>query len=300
MMPDTKSNINRRDFLRGAAFAGLAASMGLPLELSWADEETKKTRVVLIRDEKVLDNKGHINAEIINRMLDRAIATLFDKEESLDAWKQLISPDDIVGIKSNEWSYLPTPAEIEQAIKTRVKDAGVPEKNIEIDDRGLLNNEIFLKSTALINVRPLRTHHWSGIGGCIKNYITFVPDPYNYHDNSCADLAVIWKKRLIKDKTKLNILVVLTPLFYGVGPHHFDMTYTWNYKGILVGTDPVALDSVGVRLLEAKRQAYFDKPQPIMPPPHHVAYADIKHKLGTSDIKKIELIKLGWQEDVLI
>ena len=116
-MPDTKSNINRRDFLRGAAFAGLAASMGLPLELSWADEETKKTRVVLIRDEKVLDNKGHINAEIINRMLDRAIATLFDKEESLDAWKQLIIPDDIVGIKSNEWSYLPTPAEIEQAIK---------------------------------------------------------------------------------------------------------------------------------------------------------------------------------------
>jgi len=299
-MANITNIINRRDFLRGAAFAGLAASMGLPLELSWADEETKKTRVVLIRDEKVLDSKGRINDEIINRMLDRAISTLFDKEESLDAWKQLINPDDIVGIKSNEWGYLPTPAEIEQAIKTSVKNAGVPEKNIEINDRGLLDSEIFLKSTALINVRPLRTHHWSGIGGCIKNYITFVPDPYNYHDNSCADLAVIWKKPLIKDKTKLNILVVLTPLFYGVGPHHFDMTYVWDYKGILVGTDPVALDAVGVRLLDAKRQAYFDKSQPILPPPHHVAYADIKHKLGTSDIKKIELVKLGWQEDILI
>jgi hypothetical protein len=299
-MKKSKNIINRRDFLRGAAYAGLAATMGLPFETSWAEDEIKKTKVVLVRDSQVIDDKGNVDADVIQQMLDQAIAVLFDIEEPLEAWKQLVNADDIVGIKSNEWADLPTPEELEQAIKNRLMKVGVPARNIDIDDRGVLYSKTFLKSTALINVRPLRTHHWSGIGGCIKNYIMFVPDPYNYHNDSCADLAVIWKKPLVKDKTRLNILVLLTPLFYGIGPHHFDKTYTWHYKGILVGTDPVALDAVGVQLLEAKRQAYFDKARPILPPPHHVAYADIRHHLGTSDQRKIELVKLGWQEDVLI
>ena len=299
-MAGDNSSINRRDFLRGAAYTGLAAAMGLPFELGWADDNTKKTRVVLIRDPGVIDDKGEISADIIRQMLDQAVAVLFDKDKPIEAWQELIKPNDIVGIKSNEWSYLPTPEALEQAIKNRLMDVGVPGKNIDIDDRGVLGSQIFLKATALINVRPLRTHHWSGIGGCIKNHIMFVPRPYEYHDDSCADLAVIWNKPLVKDKTRLNILVLLTPLFHGIGAHHFDQTYTWNYKGLLVGVDPVALDATGIRLIEAKRRAYFDEYQPILPPPHHVAYADIRHHLGTSDHKKIELVKLGWQEDVLI
>jgi hypothetical protein len=292
--------MNRRDFLKGATYAGVAAAIGLPLELSWADEQTKKTRVVLIRDAGVINEKGKIDAGIVQRMLDQAVARLFDKDEPMDAWERLINPDDVVGIKSNEWAYLPTPPEVEQAIKKRVLDAGIPEKFIDIDDRGVLYNDTFLMATALINVRPLRIHHWSGIGGCIKNYIMFVSQPSRYHGDSCADLATIWKQPLVKDKTRLNILVVLTPQFYGVGAHHFDTTYVWQYKGLLVGTDPVAVDAVGVRLLEAKRKVFFDKDKPILPPPHHVAYADIRHNLGISDQSKIELVKLGWQDEALI
>ncbi len=299
-MTDFKIRITRRDFLRGATYAGLAAAVGLPLNLSLGAEEAEGPRVVLIRDPLALDNKGNVNAGAINKMLDQAVATLFNEEKPREAWKQLFGSDDIVGIKSNEWSYLPTPHELEQALKNRLLEAGVAEKNIGIDDRNVLGNDVFLKSTALINVRPLRTHHWCGIGGCIKNYIMFVPRPWEYHDNSCADLATIWNKPLVKDKTKLNILVLLQPLFYGIGPHHFDKTYVWDYRGLLVGTDPVALDAVGIRLIEAKRRAYFNEDRPILPPPHHVAYAEIKHKLGISDLRKIKLIKLGWQEDVLI
>ena len=299
-MEDTKSSINRRDFLRGATYAGLAMSMGLPFEFGIAQDEIKKARVVLIRDKDVLDGRGNINADIISRMLDEAISVLLDAENPLKAWKQLVKPDDIVGIKSNEWSHLPTPDEIEQAIYNRVRDTGVSGKNIEIADRSVLDSEIFLNSTVLINVRPLKTHHWSGIGGCLKNYIMFVPQPSDYHDNSCADLATLWKLPVVKNKTRLNILVLLTPLFYGVGPHHFDNKYSWEYKGILVGTDPVAVDSVGLYILEKKRESYFDEPKPILPPPHHVAYADIRHNLGISDLKKIEIVKLGWQKDILI
>ena len=93
---------------------------------------------------------------------------------------------------------------------------------------------------------------------------------------------------------------MLTPLFHGSGRHHFDKKYTWRYNGLLVGTDPVAVDATGLRILEARRQEYFGEFRPMKPPPHHIAFADIRHGLGISDPNKIELIKLGWQKDILI
>jgi hypothetical protein len=296
----SKGGVTRRDFIKGASLAGMAAAFGLPVELSIADEVVPKTRVVLIRDENVLDPEGNVNAEIIGRMFDDAVMALFNTENPADAWKKIIKPDDIVGVKSNEWGPLPTPQELEDAIKKRIMETGVSEKNIAVNDRGVLHSDVFKNSTALINVRPMRTHHWSGVGSLLKNYIMFVPRPEDYHDNSCADLAKLWQTKLLKGKTRLNILVMLTPLFHGVGAHHFDRKYLWDYKGMLVGTDPVAVDATGLRILEARREQYFGEYRPMKPPPHHIAYADIRHGLGVSDPNKIELIKLGWQDGILI
>lgn len=307
--------ITRRDFLRKTAYAVLALAttgcgLGKPEDLNRILQKTidtqpevdptRKTKVVLVRDANVIDSQGRINAEIILKMLDEAVTTLLGKKDYIQAWKTLVKPNDIVGIKSNVWYYLPTPIEIEQAIKKRLMDVGVREENIGIDDRGVLRNPIFRNSTALINVRPLRTHHWSGIGGCIKNYIMFAPFPPYYHGNACADLAKVWKLPIVRGKTKLNILVLLQPLFYGVGPHHFQAQYTWYYKGILVGTDPVAVDAIGLQILCAKRKIYFGEDKPFQPPPHHILLADTKHKLGISNLKQIELVKLGWAEEILI
>ncbi|MGB2803285.1 MAG: DUF362 domain-containing protein [Candidatus Zixiibacteriota bacterium] len=299
-MTQSKKTITRRDFLRGTTCATLALAMGLFPEEEKIVGLPRKTKVILIRDPDVMDAKGRIDGKVIQRMLDEAVTALFEKKEPVEAWKLLVKPEDIVGIKSNVWGPLPTPKELEQAIKRRVMDAGVQEKNIEIDDRGVLQSKIFGQATALINARPLRTHAWSGVGGCIKNYIMFVPKPSKYHGNSCEDLGAIWNLPLVKGKTKLNILVMLEPLFHGVGRHHFDATYTWQYKGLLVGTDPVALDAVGVQIFQAKRLAYFEKERPLKPPVHHIVFADTKHKVGTSDLRKIELVKLGWKEGILI
>lgn len=278
----------------------LTVTMGFPFELKASSEMKKKTRVVLIRDPDVIDRKGRLNVRVIQQMLDKAITALFDKEDPLRVWRLLLKPSDTVGIKSNVWGFLPTPREVEDALKSRIMDAGVPEGNIGIDDRGVLNNRIFLSSTALVNVRPLRTHHWAGVGGCIKNYIMFTPWPPFYHPDSCADLGAIWKLPIVKDKTRLNILLLLTPLFHGIGPHHFDPTYTWQYKGILIGTDPVSVDAVGLRILELKRLSYFGKEIPLKPPAKHISVADVKYKLGTSNLREIELLKLGWMEEILI
>lgn len=67
----------------------------------------------------------------------------------------------------------------------------------------------------------------------------------------------------------------------------------------MVSLDPVAVDAVGAHLLRTKRRQYFGQDRPITPT-KHVAVADAVYGLGVSDLNKIELIKLGWMEDVLI
>lgn len=292
--------LTRRDFLRVTAMtpiAGMVAWRGKPRQEIKAEG---KTKVVLIRDKNALVSFKKPKPEVIQRMLDDGITKLLGEKDSVEAWKKLVRPSDVVGIKSNVWRYIPTTREVEQALKRRIMDTGVLEENIGIDDRGVRGNPIFKRATALINARPARTHHWSGMGGCIKNYIMYVPRPWDYHGDSCADLATIWKDYNLKEKTKLNILLMLTPLFHGIGPHHYSKKYVWEYNGILISKDPVAVDATGVRILQAKRRQFFGEERPLRPPAKHIFLADTKHHLGVSHPDKIEIIKLGWKEGMLI
>ncbi len=296
-----KNIITRRSLLKKAAAlaAGSAILMNFPAKMLGATGN-KKSRVVLIRDKAILDADGKVNAGVMQDMLDKALLQLTGKSSVGEAWKSIIKPSDIVGIKSNVWRNLPTPPELENAIKKRVMEAGVAEDKISIRDRGLLSDPVFTQSTALINVRPMRTHAWSGVGSLIKNYIMFVNNPASYHDDSCADLATLFELPVVKGKSRLHILVMLTPLFHGVGPHHFNKEYTWPYKGIIVGFDPVAVDATGLQILQARRKEYFGEDRPLNPPAKHILLADTRHHLGTADPDLIDLVKTGWEEGVMI
>jgi hypothetical protein len=289
--------ITRRDFLRGAAGTAVAAALG-PGILGEAQAQPT-AKVVLIRNVDVLAQPEKTQ-EILQSMLDEAVKTLLGTDPPLEAWRKLIKSSDVVGVKSNHWGRLPTPKPLEEAIKRRLLDVGVPEKNMDIADRGVMTNPIFIKSTALINVRPLRTHHWSGVGTCLKNYIQFVSDRPSYHPEACAALGSIWHLPAVEGKTRLNILSVLTPQFYGRGANFFDTRYVWPYRGLIVGTDPVAVDAIGAHLLQTKRTAFFGEDRALDAPPSHIIVADKKYHLGVSDLNRIQLVKLGWGEEVLI
>jgi hypothetical protein len=299
-MTKTKRVITRRDFLRTGSCVVMGSLMGLPLLNHAAAKSSDKSNVVLIRDETVVGGDGNLKSSNLQEMLDQAVTILLDAENPISAWRQLINPTDIVGIKSNVWNPLPTPSSLEAAIKLRLMDAGVKEENISVDDRGVRRNPVFKNSTALINVRPLRTHHWSGLGTLLKNYIMFVSQPWMYHGNACEKLGAIWHKSHVNDKTRLNVLVMLTPLFHGVGPHHFSRKYTWPYGGLIVSMDPVAADAIGARIIQAKRNEYFGKVKPISPPPRHIEAADTQFGLGHSHPDRIELITVGWNKDILV
>jgi len=290
--------ITRRDFLRVTAGTAMAATLGSGILGEARAEPTAK--VVLIRNAEILGRQDKVQEEILQSMLDQAVKSLLGTNEPLEAWQKLFKSSDVVGIKSNVWAKMPTPKELETAIKRRLLDVGVAEKNIGIDDRGVLNNPVFQNATALVNVRPLRTHHWSGVGTCLKNYIQFVPDPSSYHDEGCSPLGKIWTYPIVKGKTRLNILSALTPQFYGRGANFFDKRYVWPYQGLIMGTDPVAVDAVGAHLLQVKRNGFFGEERALDVPPIHILVADKKYHLGVSDLSRIQLIKLGWMEEVLI
>jgi hypothetical protein len=295
-----KKVITRRDFIRTSSSVALVGLMGVPLLAHSSVKTATKSRVVLIRDQNAFDRDGSPRAEILQDMLDEAVTSLLDAPNPTVAWKQLARPSDIVGIKSNVWHHLPTPKPLETAILNRLVDVGISKENVSVDDRGVRKNPVFKKATALINVRPMRTHHWSGLGTLLKNYIMFVRSPWRYHGNACENLGAIWQLPLVRGKTRLNILVLLTPLFHGIGPHHFSSRYMWRYSGLIVSTDPVAADATGAQIIQAKRDAFFGKDSPISPPPVHIAAANANFGLGNSHPDRIELLKLGWKKDVLI
>ncbi len=291
--------ITRRDFIRGTAGVTLAGAAAASQD-GGQSPAGEKSKVVLVRDSSAVDGNGEPNGEVLNRMLDEAVTALLGTPDAGAAWKKMIKPADVVGIKTNVWRFLHTPEALEEGLKKHVMDAGVPESRVAADDRGVLRNEVFQNATALINIRPMRTHHWSGVGTLLKNYIVFHEKPYTWHDDACANLAGLWELPPVKGKTRLNVLVMLTPLFQGKGPHHFQKKYTWPYKGLLVGFDPVAVDATGLRILEAKRREYFGDDLPFAVPPKHIQVAQDKFKLGNADAGRIELVKLGWKDDVLI
>ena len=150
---------------------------------------------------------------------DHAEVVLGEKDPA-GAWRRLLSYRDVVGIKSNVWRFLPTPEELEKIIRQRVRKTGVRDENIGTDDRGVLFNPVFRRSTALINVRPMRTHHWSGVGSCIKNYIMFHPNMPSWHGDACADLAGLWYLPPVKGKAEAAVR--LSRLRVDPGPRRFD------------------------------------------------------------------------------
>ena len=292
--------LSRRDFVTAGTGAAAAGLLGVGSRRTEGSEPPSTSRVVLIRRQDAVHGDGRLNDEVPARMLDEAVSALFETDDAGKAWRRIIRPDDVVGIKSNVWGRLPTPAVLEQSIRNRAIEVGVGSADVSVDDRGCRDNPVFQRATALVNIRPMRTHHWSGLGTCIKNLISFVPRPADYHGDSCASLGAIWHLPELVGRVRLNVLVMLTPQFHGIGPHSFSTRFVWPYAGLIVSTDPVAADATGARIIEAKRRQYFEMERPISPPPHHIEIADTRYGLGVSRPERIELVRLGWDQEMLI
>ncbi|MBN1348677.1 DUF362 domain-containing protein [candidate division KSB1 bacterium] len=156
--------------------------------------------------------------------------------------------------------------------------------------------------SAIINVPVLKDHQMAGITLCMKNMYGCIQNPFDYHDNGCnpfiADLNAL---PAVRAKVRLNVCDCLRGLFHG-GPTG-KPDWQWSYNGIMVGTDPVALDWFGWQIIEAKRAA---QEMPSLAEegrhPHFIeTAADDQHKLGYNDPLKIIVDKaeIGGSESKL-
>lgn len=107
--------------------------------------------------------------------------------------------------------------------------------------------------TAIVNVPVLKDHDLAGISVAMKNFFGVIHNPNKYHGNNCNPfIAELNTHPYIADKVRLIVCDALLAQYHG-GPG-YKPQWTWNYNGIIVGRDPVALDQICHGIIEEKRK----------------------------------------------
>lgn len=292
-MSEKSNALTRRDFVRGTVGTAVAASLlGTPLETEAAP--AIKSYVAVVRNQGALDPGNQVNEPVLREMLTQALNAVTGKSDAASAWRVLVRTGDIVGLVHTDHLNKTHP-ELVELVKTTLKEAGIPEKNIWMVQG---SPQKVKECNVLISLPALKAHWLTGIGTVFKNYITFTGTPSSYHDANNAKLGEIWNMPHVKGKTKLVLVDALRPLC-DKGPQP-DPRYMWQYKGLIAGTDPVAVEAVCLKVIMQKRQALRGEPWPLSPPPMVVEMADKRYGLGTSNLEEIGINRIGWMEDVLV
>jgi hypothetical protein len=120
----------------------------------------------------------------------------------------------------------------------------------------------------IINVPCLKDHRSAGITGALKNmshgmnnnvarsHVPGYRPSGSKHDNNRCDIFIprAVNQKPLKEKAALHILDGLIGVYEG-GPGSWNRTWgTWHHRGIFFATDPVAMDRVCWRILDAKRR----------------------------------------------
>lgn len=300
-----KTMVTRRDFLKGAAFGTLGVALGLKHVDAFSTTGKKtvpftagkpETTVVLVRREDVIDANDRINGKAVGEMIDTAIQALTGKKDIGKAWNHYLKSSDTVGVKVTRcaWMRIHTEQAVIDAISQRLVGHAIPKDRVHVNDAGMPLD----KCTALINVPSVKVHTLTGIAAALKNYINFSSRPSAYHHAGSANLGEIWNLPRVKGKTRLIIVDLLRP-YFGPGPQ-INPLHRWNYRGILVGTDPAAIDTICLSICQKKRNLFKGEEWLITPPAKCITAAEKKYGLGTGDPGKIKLTRLGWDKDILI
>jgi hypothetical protein len=169
--------------------------------------------------------------------------------------------------------------------------------------RSYLSKFISRDVNKMVNLCVLKHHQSAGITlalknmshGLVNNVSRSHSDPTN---NSCgAFIPAIVDHAIIRQKVVLNITDAIKAAYHG-GPLPTCAKYAWEHKTMYFSTDPVAMDRIGLGVIDAQRVkmgrqpialAYMDEDSHfIRMQPEHIDIAGTLG-LGESDAKKIQL-----------
>lgn len=303
--------------IAGIGAAALAGDVSLALgAASGSTAKGHQAKVAFVRAKNPIP-KGDAGLEIISRMIDEGVKFISGHSDPAVFWKQNFSARDRVSIKVNTvtWKGSPLP-QISEAVAKRLGHAGIAADNILVWDRdmrglkqaglgksksyrcgaardhGYMENaitsgkvttrytKILDEYSALINIPILKSHQLAGITASLKNHYGSFEDPNKYHANSCDPfIADINAVDIIKKKTRIVICDAVKVL-YAAGPEWTD-AYAKEMNGILVSTDPVALDAAGYNIIKKIRKEAGGHP-PVMFDPKWIKTA-AAHGIGVAD-----------------
>jgi uncharacterized protein (DUF362 family) len=343
----SRRRIRRRDFIQGgsAGLLGVGLATVFPSR-SVAGQATQLSKVVMVKHAGATDERGAGLAAIVTRMVDRSVRELTGKDSLRDAWREFVSPDDVVGLKINVRGGrdLSTQPCVVDAIVDGLLSAGVKENNIIIwdawnrelpragyvlndlnegvqcygtdrgkyrpgrdpaertaedtwkpfyspepvlvEDRPVYFSRILTDQiTALINVPLIKDHRIAGVTVSMKNHFGSILNPNDLHPNCCDPyLAALNATEPIKGKTRLIIVDGLRSLYNG-GPRD-NPQWKWRQNSIIAGTDTVAIDCLGLQIIEEKRKE--DGLARLGDRARHVATA-ARIGLGTNDPARMDV-----------
>lgn len=293
-MKKKKGALTRRDFIRGTVGATLGTSL---VGLNWSKVKgaaAGSSLVTIVRDKNAMDAGKNVNTDVLKKMLEQTLIKFTGEKSAKDAWLSLVKPSDKIGLVPTP-HLNPTHDEVTDAVKSSLIDSGIPEGNIMNAQGG---PEKPKACTALIGLPGLKAHWLTGIGTVLKLYILYSGSPRSYHAQDNSKLGEIWNLPFVKNKTKLVLVDALHPLC-DKGPQ-VDPRYKWAYNGFIAAKDPVALETVCLKIIMNKREELKGEPWPLSPPPLCVEAADKEYGLGTSKMENIKIETFGWKEGLLL
>ncbi|MFC2160024.1 DUF362 domain-containing protein [Acidobacteriota bacterium] len=147
----------------------------------------------------------------------------------------------------------------------------------------------------IINMAILKDHGYSGVTLCLKNLAYGVSDNngrFHGPEHIGPFIADMCTHPLLKKKVVLHMIDGLEACF-DMGPAPRNPKALFTPQTLWLGTDPVALDTVGFQVIDAQRKerglpGLADSGRPI----DHIELA-AKKGIGISDLSQIKLEKIG-------
>jgi uncharacterized protein (DUF362 family) len=330
LSPQTRRSFLQQGILLGSSVAATALGKGVAAD---SPASSLRSRVVIARDAAIRTGSSGFDSARLARLLDRALQSTFDCDSPLEAWKKVASRSEVVGLKVNCLGGRgnATHPELVDAIVERLRQAGITEiviwdrqnsdlerARFKIAERGpglrcfgndvsgyedelatfgragsLLCRTLTRVCDAIINLPVLKDHGIAGVTMALKSLFGAVHNPNKYHsDVGNPYVADVYALPPIRQKVRLHISDALNAQYDG-GPSYMPQ-WMWPFNGVLVSRDPVALDYVGWKIIEKKRQEMGvaslreDKREPV----YIATAADSEHRLGICDPQRIERVEI--------
>lgn len=245
--------------------------------------DTAKSIVVHIQAEEALSGT-RVHPTLAGEMVEEALKVLARKDDPKAAWRAVLKPDDRIAIKFNhvgadilgttvpfgvqlvdsleaagfardQIMLIEAPGELYRVTRTRPPVFGWSKPEVSFGSGAEQLAAWLDEVTAIINVPFIKTHNIAGMTGCLKNLShALIRRPGRYHANGCAPfIGDIVSLPQIRSKLRLHVVNALQAVFDG-GPEA-RLSTIWPHRGVIVGTDPVAVDSIGLGILNDQREA---------------------------------------------